>query len=71
MRTVDFVSGLCASCPLPGGIAFEDYGAVEDVSAEGEVEVFAIVGFESERFHFWEFVDCCCDGRVWEVVDGI
>lgn len=47
MGTVDLISCLCVCSSLAGGITFEDYGAVENVSAEWEVQVFAVVGFES------------------------
>ena len=40
---------------------FVDYGAVEYVAAEGEVEVVCWVVGEAERFHFWETVDGCED----------
>lgn len=44
---VNLVAGFRAGCSLSGCIAFEDDGAVEDVAAEGEIEVFAGVGFET------------------------
>lgn len=47
MRAVDFVAVFCAGCSLSCSVAFEDDGAVQDIAAEGEVEVFARVGFEA------------------------
>jgi hypothetical protein len=56
---VHFPSRLCAGCTLTGGITLEDYGAVKDVPAEREMEMFAVVGFEAQWFHGREFVDGC------------
>lgn len=56
---------------LAFGVAFEDYGAVEDVFSEGEVEVGGWVGGEAEGFQVGEGVDCCehCgEGRWWAAV---
>ena len=47
MRAVNFPAGLSACCSLTGGIAFEDYGAMEKVTTEREMKMFAAVGFES------------------------
>lgn len=44
-------------------VALEHHRAVEQVAAEGEVEVFAVVGFEAEGLHLRELVDGCKDGR--------
>jgi len=57
VRSVDFPARLRAGCALTGGIALENYGAMKEVAAEGKVEVFAVVVFETERFHLREFVD--------------
>lgn len=43
---MDVVAPFCVCGPGAGGIAFKDYGAVQDVAAEGEVEV--IVGVVGE-----------------------
>jgi hypothetical protein len=55
--TVDVPAGLARCGSLTGAVAFEDYGAVEDIAAEGKVEVLAGVGFETEGFHGGELVD--------------
>jgi hypothetical protein len=54
---VDFESGFRGCCSLPREVSFEDYGTVENISAEGQVQVFAVVGLESDGLHGWEFVD--------------
>lgn len=51
VRTVDFVPGLGGGRSLAGGIAFVDYGAVEDVSSERQVELVRAVVLEAEGFH--------------------
>ena len=61
MATVDFVTGFGGGGSLTGEISFEDYSAVEDISAQREVEVFGVVFLEMEGFHRGEFVDCCKD----------
>jgi len=54
---VDLPTGLGGGGSLAGGVAFEDDGAVENVFAEGQVEVVCWVGFEAEGLHGWEVVD--------------
>jgi hypothetical protein len=68
MRTVNFVAGFGAGCSLSGSVALEDNGAVQDVAAKGEIEVFAGVGFEAYGFHGGELVDGCKDCGCWVVV---
>ena len=57
VRTVDLPAGFGGGCALASGVAFEDDGAVEDVFAEGQVEVVCWVGFEAEGLHGREVVD--------------
>lgn len=42
---------------MTGAVAFIDYGSVKEIATEGQVEVFAGVGFETEGFHGGEFVN--------------
>lgn len=57
MGTVDLPACFGGGRALAGGVAFEDDGAVEDVFAEGQVEVVCWVGFEAEWLHRGEVVD--------------
>ena len=68
----DVVAPFCGCGALPGAVGFVDYGAVEDVSAEGEVQVGGGVGGEAEGFHVGKGVDCCedCGGRRWCATGG-
>lgn len=59
VRAVDFVAGFGGGGAEARVVAFVDDGAVEDVAAEGEVEVRGGVGFEAEGLHGGEFVDGC------------
>lgn len=70
MRAVDFPAGFRTGCSLACGVTFEDNGAVQDVAAEGEVEVFARVGFEADGLHCGEFVDGGEDGGSWDCVSS-
>lgn len=57
MRAVDFPTGFRVGRSLACAVTFEDYGAVQDVAAEGQIEVFARVGFEADGLHGGKFVD--------------
>lgn len=57
MRTVDLPAGFGGGCALAGGVTFEYYGTVEDVFAQGQMEVVCWVGFEAEGLHGREVVD--------------
>jgi hypothetical protein len=54
---MDGPTGFARCSSLTGAVAFEDYGAVKDIAAEGKVEVLAGVGFETEGFHGGELVN--------------
>jgi hypothetical protein len=54
---VDLPARFRGCCALPGEVTFENHGAMEDVSTEGEVQVFACVRFEAQWLHGGEFVD--------------
>jgi hypothetical protein len=54
---VHLEAGLAGGCALACGVTFEDDGAVEDVFAEGEVQVVGRVVYESEGLHGGELVD--------------
>jgi hypothetical protein len=63
---VDLESGFAASGSLTGGVTLEDYGSMKEVFADREMEVFAGIFMETERFHGREFVDCGEDFRSCE-----
>lgn len=63
MRTVDLMPIFRASCTLTRAITFVNYSAVEDISAKGQVKIFAAVLLESERFHLGKLVDSSEDRR--------
>jgi len=59
---VDFPAGLGGGGALAGVVAFVDDGEVEEVAAEGEVEVFDGPVFEGDGFEVGEGVDGDGDG---------
>lgn len=63
MRAVDFVAGFAGGGALTGVVAFEGDGVVEDVAAEGEVEVLDGPLLEGGWFEGGKAVDCDGDSR--------
>lgn len=62
MRTVDVVAGFAGCRALASVVAFVDDGMVEDVAAEGEVEMFDGPLLEGSRFEGGKVVDCDGNG---------
>lgn len=62
MRAVDVVAGLGGCGALPGVVALVDDGEVEEVAAEGEVEVLDGPLLEGLRLERREAVDGDGDG---------
>ena len=56
---MDLPSVFGAGCALTRGVSLEYDCAVQEVPAQGEMEVFAAVGLEAYWLHRWEFVDGC------------
>lgn len=65
MRAVDLPAVLGRGCALAGVVALEDDGEVEDVAAQGEVEVVDRPLLEGCWLEGGEAVDCEGDGRDW------
>lgn len=61
MATVDFVAPFCVCGAGAGHVAFVDDGAVEEVTAEWEMQVVVGVVCEAERLEGGEGVDRCGD----------
>lgn len=58
MRAVDVVAPFCVGGAGAGFVAFVDYGAVEEVPAEREVEVVVWVVGVAQGFEGREGIDC-------------
>lgn len=65
MGSGDFETRLGVASTLAGCVAFEDDGAVEEVFAQGKVEVRGWIGCKAEGLHGWESVDGCEDIWGW------
>lgn len=65
MRAVDLPAVLARGGALAGVVALVDDGEVEDVAAEGEVEVIDGPLLEGCGLEGGEAVDCEGDGRDW------
>lgn len=61
MRAVDVVAPFCVGGAGAGFVAFVDYGAVQEVATEREVEVVMRVVGVAKGFEGREGVDCCGD----------
>lgn len=59
IRAVDLITVLYVRGTLSPGIAFEDHGAVQDVSPQREVQMGSWVIGEAERLHEGKGVDGC------------
>lgn len=57
MRAGDLETSLGVAGTLAGVVALEDYGAVEQVFAEWEVQLVCWVRCEADWLHGWEVVD--------------